>query len=77
MSRIGRKPIEVPAGVDVKIDGHHVTVKGPKGTLDPRPFTRIWQSQLEGNVIKVTRPTDDKEHRSSARFDPYSDCQYG
>ena len=34
MSRIGRKPIQVPSGVDVKIDGHHITVKGPKGTLE-------------------------------------------
>ena len=36
MSRIGRKPIQVPSGVDVKIDGHHITVKGPKGTLEQR-----------------------------------------
>ena len=35
MSRIGRKPISIPAGVDVKIDGNVVTVKGPKGTLNP------------------------------------------
>ena len=36
MSRIGRKEIDVPSGVDVKVDGHVITVKGPKGTLDKR-----------------------------------------
>ena len=63
MSRIGRKPIPVPAGVDVKIDGSTVTVKGPKGTLTQtfRPEIKI---ALEGNEIVVTRPNDEKAERS-------------
>ena len=63
MSRIGRKPITVPAGVDVKIDGSTVTVKGPKGTLTQtfRPELGI---KLEGSEILVTRPNDEKEMRS-------------
>ena len=63
MSRIGRKPIAVPAGVDVKIDGSTVTVKGPKGTLT-QTFNKDMAITLEGGVIEVKRPTDDKEHRS-------------
>ena len=63
MSRIGRKPITVPAGVDVKIDGSTVTVKGPKGSLTQtfRPEMGIKQ---EGSEILVTRPNDEKEMRS-------------
>ncbi len=63
MSRIGRKPITVPAGVEVKIDGSTVTVKGPKGTLTQtfRPEISI---KLEGSEIVVTRPNDDKTMRS-------------
>ena len=63
MSRIGRKPITVPAGVDVKIDGSTVTVKGPEGTLTQtfRPEMGIKQ---EGSEILVTRPNDEKEMRS-------------
>ena len=63
MSRIGRKPITVPTGVDVKIDGSTVTVKGPKGTLTQtfRPEMGIKQ---EGSEILVTRPNDEKEMRS-------------
>ena len=63
MSRIGRKPIAVPAGVDVKIDGHTVTVKGPKGTLTQtfRPEIGI---ALEGSEIIVTRPNDEKIEKS-------------
>ncbi len=63
MSRIGRAPIAVPAGVDVVIDGSTVTVKGPKGTL-----TRTLHSNMniakEGDTIVVTRPDDAKENRS-------------
>ena len=64
MSRIGRKPIAIPAGVDVTIaDGNVVTVKGPKGTL-----TEIFNGRMtitkEGNEIHVTRPTDEKEDRA-------------
>ena len=64
MSRIGRKPIAVPAGVDVKIgEGNVVTVKGPKGTLTEELNHRMTIT-LEGGVIHVTRPTDDKEDRA-------------
>lgn len=62
MSRIGRKPIAVPAGVDVKIDGHVVTVKGPKGTLT-KSFHKDMIIKLEGNEIIVERPTEDKLHK--------------
>ncbi len=64
MSRIGRKPIAVPAGVDVKIgEGNVVTVKGPKGTLT-QTFSGRMTIALEGGVINVTRPTDEKEDRA-------------
>ena len=63
MSRIGRKPIAVPAGVDVKIDGHVVNVKGPKGTLT-KSFHKDMIIKLEGNEIIVERPTEDKLHKS-------------
>ena len=63
MSRIGRKPIEVPAGVDVKINGSEVTVKGPKGELKDK-FNSDMSIKLEGNQILVSRPSDEKEHRA-------------
>ena len=63
MSRMGRKPIQVPSGVEVKIDGHHITVKGPKGTLEHDIHRDITVS-LNNGVIEVTRPSDDKAHRS-------------
>lgn len=63
MSRIGRKPIAVPAGVEVKINGHEVTVKGPKGTLTDS-FNKEIGITMEGSEILVTRPSDDKEHRA-------------
>lgn len=63
MSRIGRKPITVPAGVEVKIDGSTVTVKGPQGTLS-QTFHEDMAITLDSGVIEVKRPTDDKEHRS-------------
>ena len=63
MSRIGRMPITVPAGVDVKIDGQHVTVKGAKAelSLDVHPDITV---KLEGGQILVSRPSDEKQHRS-------------
>ena len=64
MSRIGRAPIEIPTGVTVKIEEvNKVTVKGPKGELfrELHPDMKI---AVEGNVLTVTRPSDDKEHRS-------------
>ena len=63
MSRIGRKPITIPAGVDVKINGSEVTVKGPKGELK-NTFNPDINIAIEGTEIIVTRPTDEKEHRS-------------
>ena len=63
MSRIGKKPITVPAGVEVKINGSEVTVKGPKGELK-NTFNADMAIAMEGNEIIVTRPSDDKEHRS-------------
>ena len=64
MSRIGRMPISIPAGVDVKIEaGNLVTVKGPKGTLTQQLHPNMNIAQ-EGDVIHVTRPNDEKENRS-------------
>ena len=64
MSRIGRKPIAIPAGVEVSVDAANlVTVKGPKGTLSQKIHQNI-SVEVEGNVINVTRPNDEKENRS-------------
>ena len=63
MSRIGRAPITVPAGVEVKIDGSTVSVKGPKGTLT-QSFNPNMTISLEGSEIHVARPDDEKENRS-------------
>ena len=63
MSRIGRMPIAVPAGVEVNIDGNTVTVKGPKGTLT-RTVNENITVALDNGVITVTRPNDQKENRS-------------
>ena len=63
MSRIGNKPIAIPNGVEVKIDGHNVTVKGPKGTLT-KQFHKNIEIKLENNVIKLSRCDDEPENRS-------------
>jgi large subunit ribosomal protein L6 len=63
MSRIGRLPIDIPAGVDVKIDGQSVTVKGPKGELSLVVAAPI-EVALEENQVLVTRPDDERESRS-------------
>ena len=64
MSRIGRAPITVPAGVEVKIaDGNLITVKGPKGTLE-RQLDPNMSLELEGNVLHVKRPNDEKQNRA-------------
>ena len=64
MSRIGRAPITVPAGVEVKVDGsNHITVKGPKGTLERTLVPEMKVDCGEG-VIHVTRPDDSKRSRS-------------
>ena len=63
MSRIGNKPIAVPAGVEVKLDGQKITVKGPKGTLEKELHKNISVS-IEGNTITVTRPNNLALNRS-------------
>ncbi len=63
MSRIGKKSIPVPAGVDIKLDGNVITVKGPKGELT-RELHKDMIIELEGNVIEVKRLTDNRLHRS-------------
>ena len=64
MSRIGRAPIAIPAGVEVKVDeNNHVTVKGPKGTLERDIVPQITVS-VEGAVINVTRPDDAPANRA-------------
>jgi large subunit ribosomal protein L6 len=63
MSRIGRAPIAIPAGVKVEIDGNVVTVKGPKGELSRtiRPEITV---KVDGDVINVTRPSDEPVYRA-------------
>lgn len=64
MSRIGKKPIAVPAGVDVKLgDGNTLTVKGPKGTLT-QSFSPRMSITVDNGTINVARPTDEKEDRA-------------
>lgn len=63
MSRIGKQPIAVPAGVEVKIDGSTVSVKGPKGELT-QTFSSILSITLEDGQLCVTRPDDSREARS-------------
>ena len=64
MSRIGRMPIAVPAGVDVTIDGSTITVKGPKGTLTRTVHSNM-VVEMDGAVITVSRPNDSKENRQN------------
>ena len=63
MSRIGRKEIVIPAGVEVKYADNTVTVKGPKGTLTQKVHPNM-QVAVEAGQVKVTRPNDEKENRS-------------
>jgi large subunit ribosomal protein L6 len=63
VSRIGKQPIPVPAGVEVRIEGPKVTVKGPKGELGGT-FNEDMSIKLEDGVLTVTRPDDSREHRS-------------
>ena len=63
MSRIGKAPIAIPAGVTVKVDGDTVTVKGPKGELKATVHSEIKVAVEDGHIV-VTRPTDDREHRA-------------
>ncbi|KIL34483.1 50S ribosomal protein L6 [Cohnella kolymensis] len=63
MSRIGRKPIQVPNGVNVNLDSNVITVKGPKGTLS-RTLHKDMKVSYEADVITVDRPSENKLHRS-------------
>ena len=63
MSRIGRQPIPVPGGVEVKIDGSTVTVRGPKGTLEHTVVEPITVAAEDGRLV-VSRPDDERESRS-------------
>ena len=63
MSRIGRKPIEIPAGVEVSVADNVVTVKGPKGTLT-QAINPVITVKVEGNTVLVERPNDEAQSRS-------------
>jgi len=63
MSRIGRKPIAIPSGVNVSLDNTLITVKGPKGTLS-RELHKDMKVVVEDSIINVERPSDNKLHRS-------------
>jgi len=63
MSRVGNIPVTIPAGVDVKLNGHELTVKGPLGTLSAS-FHPNMTIEKEGNTIVVKRPDDEKENKA-------------
>ncbi|KPB03607.1 MULTISPECIES: 50S ribosomal protein L6 [unclassified Bacillus (in: firmicutes)] len=63
MSRVGKKPIEIPTGVTITNDNNTVTVKGPKGELT-RTFSQDMAITVEENVLTVVRPSESKEHRT-------------
>jgi large subunit ribosomal protein L6 len=63
MSRIGKRPVSVPGGVTVKIDGSHVSVKGPKGELQ-RNFHPAMQLSMADGTITVARPSDETQHKA-------------
>lgn len=63
MSRIGKKPIEIVKGVEVKIDGQFITVKGPKGELSLTCHERI-SASVDGSILTVSRSTDEQQDRA-------------
>ena len=63
MSRIGKQPVGVPSGVDVKLDGDHLVVKGPKGQLELDVHPEM-QVSVDDGELTVARPSDKKEHRA-------------
>jgi large subunit ribosomal protein L6 len=63
VSRVGKAPIAIPAGVEVKIDGSTVTVKGPKGTLT-RTFNKDMIITQENGALLVSRPSDERNHKA-------------
>jgi len=63
MSRIGKLPIGIPAGVTVAVDGHHVTVKGPRGELNRMIHVDLGV-KVEGETLLVTRPSEETKHKA-------------
>ena len=63
MSRIGNKPVQIPAGVEVAVNGNNVVVKGPKGQLELDVFEKL-AINIEDNVLTVSRPDDERETRA-------------
>lgn len=63
MSRIGKAPIEIPAGVTVQVNGNVVTVKGPKGELS-QEVNPVISVEVENNHIEVKRPNDERQNRA-------------
>ena len=63
MSRIGKMPVVIPSDVKLTLEGNHITVEGPKGKLERDIHPEI-DVVIEGDVLTVTRPSDDKDHRS-------------
>lgn len=63
MSRIGNKPVQIPAGVEVAVNGNYVVVKGPKGQLELDVFEKL-TINVEDNVLTVSRPDDERETRA-------------
>jgi large subunit ribosomal protein L6 len=63
VSRIGKLPIEIPGGVDIKLDGNMISVKGPKGSLSRAMIPELEIVQ-EDAVLTITRPSDERRHRS-------------
>ena len=71
MSRIGKQPITIPEGVEVKIDGNKVSVKGPKGSLE-KEFNPLMNITIENNEVIVTRPNDEELSRSLHAADDFT-----
>ena len=63
MSRIGKKPVQLPKNVSATLDGHKITVKGPNGELQ-RTLHRAMQVAVEDGAVVVKRPSDEKEHKA-------------
>lgn len=63
MSRIGKAPIQIPAGVEIKREGSVVRVKGPKGELS-REISKDMIIEIENGALRVSRPTDEREHKA-------------
>jgi large subunit ribosomal protein L6 len=75
MSRIGRLPITVPAGVEVKVDGSVVSVKGTKGELNHTVASPI-EVSLDADTLTVARPNDERASRSLHGLTPHPDLQH-